>query len=93
MQNLKLPQKIILANMAIALVFGIVFTIAEGIGTASDFALVFGIVCLAGGLLNLFIGIILLASNKKQWWQGFLLSSAVLFLLSGISCGGGAALS
>ena len=93
MRNLKLPYKIILVNIAGALFFGVVFTIAEGTGTLSDFALSFGIVCLLAGLLNLLIGIILLAVNKKQWWQGFLLSGAALLLLSGISCGGGAALS
>jgi uncharacterized membrane protein len=92
MQNLKLPYKIILVNVAVALFFGILFTIAEGTGTLGDFALAFGVTCLLGGLLDLLIGVILLASNKKQWRQGFLLSSAVLLLLSGISCGGGAAL-
>lgn len=92
MKNLKLPYKIILINIAVALFFGILFTMAEGTGAISDFALAFGVVCLAGGLLDLFIGVILLASNKKEWWQGFLLSGAILLLLSGISCGGGLSL-
>lgn len=92
MKNLKLIHKIIFVNITVALLFGILFTISEGTSAISDFALAFGVVCLVGGLLDLFIGIILLASNKKEWWQGFLLSGAVLLLLSGFSCSGGLAL-
>jgi len=93
MQNLKLPFKIILVNIAIAFVLAIMFILGDGFGgsNAGEFALAFGLVCLGTGLINLFVGFIMLFTNTPEWRNGFLLSGAVLLLLSGISCGGGAA--
>lgn len=93
MQNLKLPQKIILANIAASFLITIIIGFSSGgmMGHAGEFALGFGIVCLGTGLINLMMGIIMLATDYKDWRNGFLLSAAILLLLSGISCGGGAA--
>jgi uncharacterized membrane protein len=66
MQNLKLFHKIILVNIAVALFFGIVFTIAEGTGTLEDFALSFGVACLLGGLLDLLIGLFCLLQIRNN---------------------------
>jgi hypothetical protein len=93
MNNLKLPFKIILVNIAIAFVLALMFLFGAsgGSSNAGEFALSFGLVCLGTGLINLFVGFIMLFTNTPEWRNGFLLSGAVLLLLSGISCGGGAA--
>jgi len=39
------------------------------------------------GLANLFIGLILMATDKKEWSQAFLISGGVLFLLGVGICG------
>jgi|tagenome__1003787_1003787.scaffolds.fasta_scaffold20650037_3 hypothetical protein len=93
MKNLKLPYKIILANIAVALFFGLI--LAPMIGEQSfisNFAFSFGLVCLGAGLLDIILAFIFLIDKSKDWSKGFFLSAAILLLLSGISCGGGAAL-
>lgn len=93
MQNLKLPQKIILANIAAAFLITIIIGFSSGgmVTNAGEFAFGFGVVCLGTGVINLMIGVIMIATEFKDWRNGFLLSAAILLLLSGISCGGGAA--
>ena len=93
MNTLKLPYKVVLVNIAIAIVSTILIVMADGSGfngSSSDIAFAFGLVCLAGGIIDLGIGFILLLAGNKEWRNGFLLSGAALLLLSGISCGGGA---
>ena len=90
---MKLPYKIVLINFALALVLTIVVVLTSGgsfVGGA-DTAFAFGLVCLGLGLLDLLFGFVALIAGSKDWRNGFLLSGAALLLLSGISCGGGAA--
>ena len=87
---MKLAYKIILANIALSFVIALLFALSDGgFHNAGDFAFGFGLTCLGIGLLNLFIGMLLLLSNQTEWRNGLLLSGAALLLLSGISCGGG----
>ena len=92
---MKLANKIVLVNIAVVVFITIIILLTSGefsYNRGSDTAFAFGIVCLLWGIFTIFIGLILLAIRKKEWWQGFLLSGGVLLLLSGISCGGGAAM-
>jgi len=85
MKNWKLAYKITAINCAIVVFIGILC----GAANASDFALVLGIVCLLGGLINLGLGVIILLAGSKPWGKGLLNSAGILLLLSGISCGTG----
>ncbi len=88
---MKLIYKILIANIIIAVVITTIALLLTGSGYSSgdDTAVAFGIVCLGIGILNLFVGFILLFTQLKAWGSGMLLSSAVLLLLSGISCSQG----
>lgn len=88
MSQLKLSYKIVLINLAIAIMASFIFEPSLGVGHLEDYAFTFGIVCLVGGIVDFFAGIILLIANSKDFGKGFLLSTAALLLLSGISCGG-----
>ncbi len=90
MRNLKLSYKIILINIVLAFIISLLINIADGGDFAGEFAFLFGILCLGGALINLFLGFIFIFTNTPEWRNGFLLSGAALLLLSGISCGGGA---
>ena len=88
---MKLANKIVLINIGVAVLITLITIIISGdFNSGSETAIAFGVVCLLLGVITIFIGFILLFTNKKEWRQGFLLSGAVLLLLSGISCGGGA---
>ena len=86
-------QKVMLINIAVAILITILIIVANSseFSGADETALAFGIVCLGSGIINLGIGFILLLAGNKEWRNGFLLSGTALLLLSGISCGGGAA--
>jgi hypothetical protein len=86
---MKSANKKLFINLAIAVVLTIVVLFNFGPGSARDVALAFGIVCLGLGLLNFFIGLVFLIVNRKTVRDGWLLSGAILLLLSGVSCGGG----
>lgn len=88
MSQLKLSYKIVLVNIAIAFVASIFLEPSLGVGNFEDYAFTFGVVCLIGGIVDLFAGLILTIAKSKEWGKGFLLSAAALLLLSGISCGG-----
>jgi hypothetical protein len=90
---MKLPYKVVLINITLAVVLTIIAVLVSGgnfVGGA-DTAFAFGLVCLLLGLLDLLFGFVALIAGSKEWRNGFLLSGAALLLLSGISCGGGAA--
>jgi hypothetical protein len=93
MNNLNSFQKVMLINIVIAILITILIIVANSstFSGGGETALAFGIVCLGSGIINLGIGLILLLAGNKEWRNGFLLSGAALLLLSGISCGGGAA--
>ncbi|MBV9962230.1 MAG: hypothetical protein JO072_08290 [Parafilimonas sp.] len=91
MKNWKLAYKVMAINCVIVIFIGIVVAIFTS-NAADDFAFALGIICLAGGILNLFLGLILFIVNSgvsKQWGKGFFNSAGILLLLSGISCGAG----
>ena len=74
--------------MSIVVFIGIIIAILY----ADDgFGFGLGIVCLGGGLLDLFLGLIIFLSGAKEIGKGFLNSGGILLLLSGISCGTGLA--
>lgn len=82
MKNWKPTYKITAINCGIIAFIGLICGAASG----SDFALVLGIICLLGGLLNLGVGIILLIAGSKDPGKGCLMSAGILLLLSGVSC-------
>ena len=87
---MKLAYKIVLINLAIAVVITCFFLVTEGSGNSgSDVALAFGLVCLVMSFINLFVGLVLWLTDRKIWGKGMMLSFAFLLLLSGISCGSG----
>jgi hypothetical protein len=85
MKNWRLAYRIAFIDCAIVVGIGI----SAGFLNRTDFAIVLGIVCLGGGMLNLFTSFIAYVSSAKEWAKGFLLSGGILLLLSGISCGTG----
>ena len=89
---MKSANKVLLINFAVAILLTIValFSFGPGPGSARDVAVGFGVVCLGLGLIDLIIGVIMLLVDRKSVRNGWLLSGAVLLLLSGIPCGGGA---
>ncbi len=90
---MKLAYKVVLVNIAIAIAITAILLLADSgdFSGSGETAFAFGLVCLGLGLIDLFIGFILLLAGAAEWRNGFLLSGATLLLLSGISCGGGAA--
>jgi len=88
-KNLKPFQKLILIHVAIALVVAVYYSVTQKTD-AVEFALAFGVMCLLGGIADLFISVILFIAASREWGKGFLLSGGVLLLLSGLSCGIGA---
>jgi len=86
MKNWKLAYKITTINCGIVVFIGI---ICGAFNAGEDFALVLGIICLIGGLIDLVLGVIILIAGSKAWGKGFLNSAGILLLLSGISCGTG----
>ena len=88
MAQLKLSNKIVLVNISIAVVSSIITEPSLGVNDPADYAFTFGVVCLTGGIVDLFAGLMLLLFKVKEWGKGFLLSAAALLLLSGITCGG-----
>ena len=91
MRNLKPVQKIIFIHVAVAFLIALFYTITQGTGGAGDFAVGFGIICLLGGIVDLFISLILFFASSS-WSKSFLISGGVLLLLSGLSCSIGAGL-
>jgi hypothetical protein len=85
MKNWRLAYRIAFINCAIVVAIGII----AGLLNVPDFAFALGLICLGGGLLNLFLSFIAYISGSKEWAKGFLLSGGILLLLSGISCGTG----
>ena len=87
---MKSVNKKLLINLIVAVVLTTLMLLDSGPGSAGDIALAFGVACLGLGLLNFLVGLVLLIIDRKTVRNGWLLSGAILLLLSGISCGGGA---
>jgi len=83
---MELRIKIVLINVAIALVLSIL--IGGGNIFSPDFFIFLGIVFLVIGIICLFAGLILFIMEDQRYAQGFLLSSGILLLLGFMVCGG-----
>ncbi len=84
---MKLPVKIILINLAGAILFSVIYTITQNI--ISELSIVVGLVFLVGGLIALVVGLFLLMAEDKRYAQGFLMSGGLLLLLGFLTCGVG----
>lgn len=87
---MKLPVKIILINIAAVLLITLTLTVTSGSIKSNDFAIGLGLCCLAIGLLNLFIALILFLTGKHNYeaGKGFLLSGGILLLAGFAVCSG-----
>ena len=79
---MKLPFKIVMINVGLALVFGLIFSaltesVVEG----------FGLVFLIGGSITIVIGLLAFLATDKRYAQGFLMSGGILLLLGFVTCG------
>jgi hypothetical protein len=79
---MKLPIKIILINLAAVFVITLLIALSSGSVRSNDFAIGLGLCCLAIGLLDLFISLILFLTGKQNYEaaKGFLLSGGILIL-------------
>jgi hypothetical protein len=84
---MKLPIKIILINVAVAILFSVIYVITQNI--TSELSIVVGLVFLVGGLIALVVGLFLLIAEDKRYAQGFLMSGGLLLLLGFLTCGMG----
>jgi hypothetical protein len=82
MKNWKPVYRITVVNCGIVVFIGLICGALSG----DDFALVLGIICLLGGLIDLGTGVIILLVGSKDWGKGLLSSAGILLLLSGVSC-------
>jgi hypothetical protein len=87
---MKLPFKILFINLAIALGISILLLLGlSGNFKLDEFFIALGLVALAGGIIDLLIGFILLVTGNKESGKGFMLSAGVLLLIGFASCGVG----
>lgn len=89
MQNWPLANKVAFGTCAVVLFFGLIAGIANRNESFGGFGFTLGIVCLMGAILASIVAVICSVASIKNWDRGFWLSAGILFLLSGISCGGG----
>jgi hypothetical protein len=83
---MKLPFKIVLINVSIAIIFSLLTTLKEKDVFDKDFFLWFGLSGLFGGAVDLIAGLFLLLKEDKRYAQGFLLSGGILILLGFVAC-------
>ena len=82
---MKLQQKIILISFGIVLVLGALAGAASG-ASNGDFFMAMGIVGFFAGLLQLVVGLFLLAKTDKRYAQGFLISAGILIVVGFATC-------
>ncbi len=70
--------------MALAIIFALLFGSKEGI--IDGYVVMFGLVALGGGAIDIIVGLFLLLATDKRYAQGFLLSGEVLLLLGFLAC-------
>lgn len=83
---MKLQQKIILISFGVVLVLGLLAGAAGGSYKASDFFMIMGMVGFFAGLLQLIVGLFLLAKTDKRYAQGFLMSAGLLIVIGFATC-------
>jgi len=79
---MKLPLKIVMINLGLAIVFGFLMN-----GQNNHKAEGFGILFLEYGVITFIIELFALVSTDKRFAQGFLLSGGLLFLMGVVTCG------
>ena len=82
---MKKSYKLLLINVVITLLISLLFALTTGL--PGVFIIALGAVSGLLGLLNVLIGLLLLAADSKERSQAFLLSGGVLFLLGVGICG------
>lgn len=82
---MKLPFKIVLINVGLAIFFALLLALG-GNNYVNEFFTVFGMMGLFGGLVEIVIGLFLLLMADKRYAQGFLLSGGILVLLGFVAC-------
>jgi uncharacterized membrane protein HdeD (DUF308 family) len=82
------PVKIVLISFAAVLLITGVAAFSQPSSSATDVALVFGIIAFFGGLLQVFVGLLLLFLTDKRYAQGCLLSGGLLMLIGFFTCTG-----
>jgi uncharacterized membrane protein HdeD (DUF308 family) len=83
---MKLPLKICLTNIGLAISFSFLFSI-KGAGSHTHFTFdwyMSGWVFLVGGFVDLLISIVVVMFNKNKVAAGFLLSAVALILIGSI---------
>ncbi len=83
---MKLIPKIILYSFAVVFLFGALLAVANGGHSSEDFFVFIGSVGFFGGLLQLFVGLILLFAKDKRYAQGFFISGGLLMLIGFATC-------
>jgi len=83
---MKIQQKIILISFGIVLLLGALAAAGSGSSKAGDFLMILGMVGFFAGLLQLIVGLFLLAKTDKRYAQGFLMSGGLLMLIGFATC-------
>lgn len=87
---MKLPFKVLFINLGLVVIISLLLLV--GINSsfrADDFFIAFGLVALVAAVIDLIIGIVMLATGNKESGKGFMLSTGVLLLIGFASCGMG----
>jgi uncharacterized membrane protein HdeD (DUF308 family) len=82
------PVKIVLISFAAVLLITGVAAFSQPSSSATDVPLVFGIIAFFGGLLQVFVGLLLLFLTDRRYAQGCLLSGGLLMLIGFFTCTG-----
>jgi hypothetical protein len=85
---MKLQLKIVLISFVIAIVGGCLVAWGDGTHRMADYFVNFGVVAFFGGLLQIIVGLVLLAMTDKRYAQGFLISGGLLMLVGFVTCSG-----
>ena len=82
------PIKVLLINLAAVFAIAVLISLAFGNSNSSDFLIGLGLVSLAVACLDLLVSLILFIAGKANYEiaKGFLLSSAVLFIIGFAAC-------
>ena len=82
---MKKSYKVVLINMAIAILFSILFSLT--MQEIIVFVMTLGTVTLILSGINLFVGLILLAAKNNEWGQAFLIGGGIMMLIGIGICG------
>ena len=83
---MNLQLKIILASFTVAIISGVLLALSDGSHRSADYFVSFGMVGFVGGLLQIIVGLFLLAKTDKRYARGFLMSGGLLMLVGFATC-------